>query len=429
MPRPDCRADVRADATFGDGAPGVLYCDLTQSWSAKGGGVGTYIRHKRRHILDEGGGRHLLIIPGERDQTLVEEDRRAITVTIASPKVPGNPNYRLLLRNRAVRAALALHRPDLVECQDAYNLPWAAIAHRRAFPGTALVAAYCTDFPTAYVGWAVDKVLGQRAARGAARIAYNYAARLYRHFDGLFAMSENGGAATLRALGAGRVDIVPLGVELSEFSPDKRSPALRATLGIGENDPVIVYAGRMDSEKRAEIVVEAFEVLPPELNAFLVMIGDGKMRPELEARLAGKRAHFTGFVRDRGDLARWLASADVYASAMANETFGISVIEAQASGLPVVGVAAGAMIDRVTSDIGRIGPPDDAATMARNIVEVWTGDHAAMSASSWHHAQQYCWSNSMEALFGDLYPRALGLAARRGAAASAAGGATLAVRA
>ena len=59
---------------------------------------------------------------------------------------------------------------------------------------------------------------------------------------------------------------------------------------------------------------------------------------------------------------------------MANETFGISVIEAQASGLPVVGVAAGAMVDRVTDGIGRIGPVDDAEAMARNLVEMWRGD-------------------------------------------------------
>ena len=202
----------------------TTYCDLTQSWSAKGGGVGTYIRHKRRHILDHGPHRHVLIIPGERDATLVEEDGRAITVTIASPRVPGSPNYRLLLRNRAVRAALARYRPDLIECQDAYNLPWAAVAHRRALPGTALVAAYCTDFPTVYVERAVRQMAWRgRSARSAARLSYAYAAKLYRRFDAVFAMSENGGAAKLRSLGVGRVDVVPLGVELGEFSPDKRS--------------------------------------------------------------------------------------------------------------------------------------------------------------------------------------------------------------
>jgi alpha-1,6-mannosyltransferase len=408
------------DDPFGPADGTTLYCDLTQSWSAKGGGVGTYIRHKRQHIIDHSPHRHLLVIPGEHDATLVEEDGRAITVTIASRQVPGSPNYRLLLRNRAVRAALAKHRPDLIECQDAYNLPWAAIAHRRAHPDTALVAAYCTDFPRVYVERTVGKWLGQAVGAGAARISYAYAAAVYRRFDALFAMSENGGAATLRSLGVGRVDVVPLGVELGQFSPDKRCPRLRASLGLADHQPLIIYAGRLDSEKRAEVVAEAFLRLAPQLGAFLVLIGDGPMRAPLAERLVGQRALLPGFVHDRDDLARWLASADLYATGMADETFGISVIEAQASGLPVVGVAGGAMVDRVKHGIGRIGPIDDADAMARHLTDIWTGDVAAMGRASWDHAQQFSWRESMQALFGELYPRAMASAAGRARGAAMA---------
>jgi alpha-1,6-mannosyltransferase len=119
--------------------PAKLFCDVTQSWSEVGGGVRTYLLHKRRHILDATPHRHLMIIPGVRDA--VTEEGKAVTVTIRSPHVPRSPNYRLLLRNRAVRRALEQFRPDLVECQDAYNLPWAALHLRKRFPGTALVAA------------------------------------------------------------------------------------------------------------------------------------------------------------------------------------------------------------------------------------------------------------------------------------------------
>src|SRR3954466_8291477 len=100
-----------------------LFCDLTQSWSDVGGGVRTYLLHKRRHILEATPHRHLMIIPGARDDVIEQE--RAITVTIASPRVPGSPHYRMMLRNRAVLKALAQYQPDLIECQDAYNLPWA----------------------------------------------------------------------------------------------------------------------------------------------------------------------------------------------------------------------------------------------------------------------------------------------------------------
>ena len=398
---------------FGPLPDGALYCDLTQSWSARGGGVGTYIRRKRRHILDHSAHRHLVIIPGRTDRTTVDEGGRAITVTIASPRVPGSPNYRLLLRNRAVRAALAEHCPDLIECQDAYNLPWAALAHRRSAPGTALVAAYCTDFPTVYVERTLSRLAAPVGALGA-RIGYAYAGSLYRRFDAVFAMSEHGGAKKLRSLGVD-TGVVPLGAELGEFSPAKRCPKLRASLGLADDEPLIVYAGRLDSEKRADVVAEAFGRLPPELNAMLVLLGEGPMRKPLIEKLAGQRALLPGYVRDRSDLARWLASADIYASGMANETFGISVIEAQASGLPVVGVAGGAMVDRVTPAIGRVGPVDDAETMALHLADVWRGDHQAMAEASWRHAQQFSWQQSMETLFGSLYPRALQRAAARAA--------------
>src|SRR5438132_11340793 len=142
-------AVTRHDPNFARPAGPRLFCDLTQSCSDVGGGVRTYLLHKRRHILESTPHSHLLIIPGARDAVI--EDERATTVTIASPHVPGSPHYRLMLRNRAVRAALERFRPDLIECQDAYNLPWAAIAHRRRYPDTALIAAYMTDFPTVYV--------------------------------------------------------------------------------------------------------------------------------------------------------------------------------------------------------------------------------------------------------------------------------------
>src|SRR5687767_6248009 len=166
---------------YSNHGPTRLFCDLTQSWSAVGGGVGTYLRHKRRHILENTPHRHLLIVPGSEDT--ISEEGRATSVTIASPRVPGSPNYRLMLRNGAVRAALERYRPDLIECQDAYNLPWAAIAHRKHHPGTALVGGYFTDFPTVYVERPFSKVIGKTLAGAAARLCYYYCGKLYRRFD------------------------------------------------------------------------------------------------------------------------------------------------------------------------------------------------------------------------------------------------------
>jgi alpha-1,6-mannosyltransferase len=393
-----------------------LFCDLTQSWSEVGGGVRTYLLHKRRHILEATPHRHLMIIPGPED--LVVEDGQAVTVTIRSPRVPGSPNYRLLLRNGAVRSALERFRPDLVECQDAYNLPWAAIRHRKRYPETVLVAAYMTDFPTVYGERPLSRVIGRTLAGAGARLGYAYCGMLYRRFDALFAMSENGGASKLRSLGIENVDVVPLGVEVGEFGPTKRSPALRRKLGLADDQPLIVYAGRLDGEKKPDVVVDAFRKLPDALGARLALLGEGPLKAEI-AELGDARIVMPGYVRSRSELASWLASAEIYASGMADETFGISIIEAQASGLPVVGVEAGAMIDRVPPAVGRLGPVGDADAMAANILAVWSGDRAAMAEQARAHALQFSWERSMEALFGRVYPAAFAARAASAAAAPA----------
>lgn len=398
---------------------GLLYADLTQSWSDVGGGVRTYLRHKRRHILDNTPHSHLLIVPGRQDRVSIEEGGRAITATVASPKVPGSPHYRLLLRNRAVRSVLAEHRPDLIECQDAYNLPWAAIGHSKRHPATALVAAYMTDFPTVYVERPFRRFVGNALAGAASRLCYWYCGKLYSRFDAMFALSENGGMTKLKSLGIDRIDVVALGVELGQFSPAKRNPALRRKLGLEAGRPLLIYVGRLDAEKRPQVVVEAFRRLPQLLGAALLLIGDGPLREQLVGR-EHERIFAPGYCRDRDDLAAWLASADLYVSAMADETFGVSIIEAQASGLPVVGVAAGAMVDRVPRGLGLVGEVDDSSVMASNILTVLQGDLAEVAHLAREHALQFSWDQSMERLFGRVYRSAMARAAARTAEALSA---------
>lgn len=381
-----------------------LFCDLTQSWSDVGGGVRTYLLHKRRHILESTPHRHLLIIPGPNDD--VVEDGRAITVTIKSRHVPASPHYRLLLRNRAVRDALERFRPDLIECQDAYNLPWAAVAHRKLYSETALVAGYFTDFPTVYAERPLTKFFGRTIGSAAARLCYRYCGSLYRRFDSVFALSENGGAVKLRAVGVENVEVVPLGVELGEFGPSLRDETLRRSLGLADDQPLLIYVGRLDIEKKPDVVVDAFRRLPESLGARLVLLGEGPLRQQISA-LKDDRILMPGYVKGRPELARWLASADIYVSAMANETFGVSIIEAQASGLPIVGVAAGAMIDRVGSRTGLLGPEGDSAAMAANILAIWNGDRCAVVEHAMAEARRYSWDHSMDALFGRVYPAAM----------------------
>ena len=359
-----------ADSERERGSQPLLYCDLTQSYSAKGGGIRTYLTEKRRYIVEHTNAHHCLIIPGVEDR--VTTDGRLSKIEIASPQVPGSPNYRLLLRSRAVVAALSAVRPSTVECLDAYNLPWAALYYRSMRPQTALIAGYHTDFPTVYVENYMTQRFGKAVGRWWKDFSYGYAANLYKRFDAFYTLTAIA-AAHFESMGIRSGKTLPLGADTDCFRPEKRSTELRRELGVGDDEPLLIYAGRIDKEKKARVVVDAFKKLPQTWNAGLVMLGDGKEREALMKECEGLNAHFPGFVDDRETLAKYLASSDIYVSAMEDETFGISLIEAQSAGLPIVGVRAGATIDRVKPHLGRLGKPGDSAEMAANISAIWDG--------------------------------------------------------
>lgn len=385
----------------------LLICDLTQSWSPTGGGgISTYLKEKRRYIQDCTAHRLLQIVPGPQDRITVEG--RTILAEVGSGQVWGSPNYRWISRNDAVFALLREYRPDIIESLCPWVLPWIAIRHRWRYPDTALVAGYRTDFPNAHVYRVMRDLAGHYPASALRQVAYGYAALTYNRFDRVYTLGRDA-ERMLHGLGQTNTGVLGLGVDMSQFSPEHRDPEFRASLGLPDADgPLLIYAGRIDNEKRADLLVNMFKALPRELGAVMVLLGDGKLRAQLQEEARGLPIAFPGFEADRRALARALASSDIYVSGMADETFGISVLEAQASGLPVVGVASGAMIERVPEGTGLLGPVNDAAAMAANVTALWRGDHAGARQRSLALANAHNrWDQTFEQLIRVEYAAAL----------------------
>lgn len=404
--------DGDAAARVGDGSAPLLVCDLTQSYSpAGGGGISTYLREKRDFVLTHTPNHLLQIVPGPEDRITV--NGRHIFAEVGADPVRGSPNYRFILRTGAVREVLAEYRPDIIESLCPWVLPWTAIRHRRAFPETTLVAGYRTDFPNAHVYRVGRDKFGEMGGRFFRMLSWGYAEITYREFDWVYTLSEDARAALAKRTVA-RTSVLPLGVDTELFHPGRRDPDYRTSLGLAARGPLLAYAGRIDNEKRADRLIAMFRKLPPELDAAMVLIGDGKLRAQLQEEARGLPIAFPGFERDREELARALASADIYVSAMADETFGVSVLEAQASGLPIVGVDGGAMRDRVPEGTGLLGPVDDTAAMAANVAALWPNRAPAMGRAGRALVEaRYSWRRTFETLFGEIYPAALANTRRR----------------
>jgi len=171
-------------------------------------------------------------------------------------------------------------------------------------------------------------------------------------------------AAELEARGlGGRVRIWGRGVDADRFSPSRRSDRLRAEL-LGGGSLLLLCVGRLSPEKRPDLLLHAFararDVLP-ELR--LAFVGDGPVRTGLEAS-APDDVLFLGEVRGE-ELARIYASADLFCFPSTTDTFGQVLLEAAASGLPVVAAAAGGALELVRDGgTGLLVPPDDVDAFA-----------------------------------------------------------------
>jgi glycosyltransferase involved in cell wall biosynthesis len=137
-------------------------------------------------------------------------------------------------------------------------------------------------------------------------------------------------------------------VDTARFHPSRRSDAMRARLTEGHPEsPLLVYVGRLSAEKDIERLKPMLEALP---GARLALIGNGPHRKILEQHFAGMPVHMAGFLRGE-ELAAAYASSDVFVMPSRTETLGLVVLEAMASGLPVVGARAGGIPEMIQEGV------------------------------------------------------------------------------
>ena len=171
------------------------------------------------------------------------------------------------------------------------------------------------------------------------------------------------------------VEALSNGIDLSRFTPGKAPAEIYERYGIPKTKPIVLYVGRVDPEKSLEVLVKAFNLALLKCpDAHLVVVGDGASRNDLEklSEKLGieKNTHFLGRVIGK-DLPMLYRTGKVFAITSKTETQSIVVMEAMASGLPVVAVHAGAIPELVKNNkTGCLCQQDDPVAVSRAIVRI-----------------------------------------------------------
>ncbi|MEH1013482.1 glycosyltransferase family 1 protein [Micromonospora sp. CPCC 206060] len=322
---------------------------VTESFPPDVNGVANSVVQVAGHLLRRGH-QPVVIAPAPSGTRRTNLDGQPYPVVrIPSVPVPRYHGFRLGLPTGRLTEALLAAAPDVVHLASPFVLGGraASVAARHGLP---TVAVYQTDvaaYARAYrMGW------GGAAAWRRVRAIHNSARRTLA--------PSTRAAADLIANGVERIWLWGRGVDAERFHPDRRCPVLRRRLA-PDGEVLVGYVGRLAPEKRVDLLA-ATSRLP---GVRVVVVGDGPARDDLVRALPG--VTFLG-MQHGDELARIYASLDVFVHTGPHETFGQTLQEALASGVPVVAPAAGGPVDLVNDGLtGTLVPPGDGPALARAV--------------------------------------------------------------
>jgi alpha-1,6-mannosyltransferase len=374
--------------------------DITKWFGETSGGVRTYLLQKANYVEARARLRQVLVIPGAQDSVTGGSGVRCYR--LRGPKIPTQRPYRFMLATRSIRRIVEHERPDVIEVGSPFLVPW--ITHRAARRcDVPLVAFYHSNFPRSICAF-------PERARGMRRQGHELAWRYVRKLDRLFEttiVASRFAASDLQSHGVERITHVPLGVDLEHFHPRRRSYAeqTRLRLGLPTDVPVAAFVGRFAREKEVGLVIKAWETVEKRTDAVLALVGDGPIRKALRAQAKAQRIIWLPYQTDRADMADLLASIDLLVSPGSIETFGLSALEAQASGTAVLSADRGGVAEQLQrSGAGALFPAGDQDALAECAIRLITGgDLASLGARGRAYAErEHSWSSVFDRIF-DVY--------------------------
>ncbi|MFN8121142.1 MAG: glycosyltransferase [Thermoleophilia bacterium] len=359
--------------------------DVTQWYSPTSGGIRTYLHAKAAWAVRNGRD-HAAVVTGELAGR--EPFPQGCGRTVRGRTPSSRWGYRVAVRPGAILTELDLLEPDVIVLHDPVSFPVtvARWARSRGVP----VAMFChSSLPAAVSG------VARPARRPLAGLLEQLERRGVRAADHVL-VATPGMADLLPAHLSVPVTVSPLGIDSALFTAAMPDPAVRTAL-LGETGRhLLLYAGRLSSEKRVELLPRTLALLGP--GHVLAVAGTGAARSRLmrEARRleVDDRIVLLGHLADRTALATLMASADCFVHPTPWEPFGLAPLEALAAGCRVVAADSPGPRLTVGGRGGVLVAPGDASALADGVraalasaPPMWDTDEA-----DWRHVFAREWA-------------------------------------
>jgi glycosyltransferase involved in cell wall biosynthesis len=258
------------------------------------------------------------------------QDGPAPVVEVRSFSFPLYPEYKIARPDRRVARAIADFEPDVLH----YVNPFAfGFCCHDLLQKSGLRIPSVFSFHTLYGEFAKQYLLLKPLAH-----VFWWLMREYHNRADMNMTVSTVILESLRRRGFRRLRYWPPAVDIQLFRPQRRSANMRARLSAGRVEKqLLLTVSRLAPEKNVGFLAKLLEQFP---DASIAVVGDGPCRSTLERRFAGRNAMFPGYLKGM-ELAEAYASADAFVYASETETLGNVILEAMASGCPVVAPCAG----------------------------------------------------------------------------------------
>lgn len=237
--------------------------------------------------------------------------------------------------------------------------------------------------------------------------------QIYKHLDFVTAPTATAAKLSMRP-GLGK-DVIPIscGIDLDRFHPRNNGRELEKRFNIPDR-LILLAVGRLDEEKRVEVIIRAMPEIAARVDAHLVVVGKGKLLRGTQALVEklgiNDRVTFTGFIADE-ELPNFYDAADLFVMPGIAELQSIATMEAMASGLPVVAADAMALPELVHhGENGLLFPADDSQALAAAAIQILSDDglRSRMAKKSLEIIQVHNINNVVET-FERLYMKMAGV--------------------